>query len=83
MSFIQVFKAKTRVRGSENDTFWHPGVTFSTFENDVDFRIGFEWPKGWKMKPKELIFEPFLAPKRMKNGIEKSMRKMYQKNSRE
>jgi hypothetical protein len=39
--FILVFKAKMKVGGSQIETFWHPWVTFSTFENEVDFMSDF------------------------------------------
>ena len=39
--FMLVFKAKMQVGGSHIETIWHPWGTFSTFGNDVDFRIDF------------------------------------------
>ena len=71
VDFPLLLQAKSKVGGSKIETFSHPGATFSTSGNEVDFLIGF----GRQKSPNELILGPFWRPNPSKRASKKPSEK--------
>ena len=67
MLIFILLQAKSKVGGFNIETFWHPGATFWTSGNEVDFLIDF----GCQQSPNEFILGPFWRPNPLKRASNK------------